>query len=93
MFAHNDWLELLSNFGLFGVIVYIMLFFAAYKLIRNPNWGDTDKRLFMLTVIIMWFLITLFSMGYTSSDGYLKAMLLAYLIGNRNKALFFKKII
>ena len=81
-FAHNDWLELLSNFGLLGVVIYLWLFFAAYKLIRNGNW-NSDKKYIFFTVVAMWFLVTLFSMGYTSSAGYMRAMILAYLIGSR----------
>jgi len=30
-FAHNDWLEMLSNFGLTGVLVYLFLFVAVAK--------------------------------------------------------------
>jgi len=35
----------------------------------------------------MWFLTTLFSMGYTSMGGYINAMLIGYLIGNPNQNL------
>lgn len=83
LFAHNDWLELLSNFGLIGIFIYLWVFYAAYRLIRNPYWTKEEKIL-MITVVIMWFLTTLFSMGYTSVNGYLRAMVLAYLIGNEN---------
>ncbi|OJV87454.1 MAG: hypothetical protein BGO34_10260 [Bacteroidia bacterium 44-10] len=82
-FAHNDWLELLSNFGLIGVFIYLWVFYAAYRLIRNPYWTK-EKKIIMITVVIMWFLTTLFSMGYTSMNGYLRAMILAYLIGSEN---------
>ncbi|HHX69286.1 MAG TPA: hypothetical protein GX708_14720 [Gallicola sp.] len=85
-FAHNDWLELLSNFGLIGVSIYIMLFYSAYKLIRYSQW-DSDKRILFICVVAMWFLITLFSMGYTSTGGYLQAIMLAYLIGGDKRKL------
>jgi hypothetical protein len=51
-------------------------------LIRNGNW-NSDKKYIFFTVVAMWFLVTLFSMGYTSSAGYMRAMILAYLIGSR----------
>ena len=85
-FAHNDWLELLSNFGLLGVSIYLILFYSAYKYIRNSYW-DTDKKILMFAVVSMWFLITLFSMGYTSNGGYSRAIILAYLVGNKKSGL------
>ena len=79
--AHNDWLELLSNFGLVGVSSYIFFFYAAYKSIKTPYWSINNKIIFF-TVILIWFLTTLFSMGYTSDGGYVRAMLIAYFIGS-----------
>ena len=85
-FAHNDWLELLSNFGLLGVVVYIFLFYSALKFTRTSNWG-TDKKILMLAIISMWFFITLVSMAYTSSNFYIQAIIMAYLVGNESKKL------
>lgn len=85
-FAHNDWLELLSNFGLLGISIYLMLFYSAYKLIRYSQW-DSDKRIIFVCVVAMWFLVTLFSMAYTSTEGYLQAIMLAYLIGSEKRKL------
>jgi len=84
LFAHNDWLELLSNFGLLGVTIYIVLFYSASKFIRNNKWGS-DKKIIFITIMGMWFVTTLFSMGYTSMGGYLNAIMLGYLIGSKNK--------
>jgi O-antigen ligase len=80
-YAHNDWLELLSNFGLLGVTIYFVLFYSIFKTIRNSSWGN-DKKIIFLTIMGMWFATTLFSMGYTSMGGYLNAMMLAYLLGS-----------
>lgn len=80
-FAHNDWLELLSNYGIVGVFIYLLLFFSAFKLIKNPNLSN-DKKLLLICVVSTWFLITLFSMGYTSTGGYLRAIILAFLVGS-----------
>lgn len=85
-YAHNDWLELLSNFGLLGVCLYLSLFYAAIKYILKNQW-QTNKRLLMLTIILIWFFITLVSMWYTSLGGFPQAILLAYLIGNRKNYL------
>lgn len=90
-FAHNDWLELLSNFGILGVSIYMILFYSSFKLLRKSNWNP-DKKIIFTTVVSMWFLITLFSMGYTSTDGYLRALLLAFLIGSKEKDLIRTKL-
>lgn len=83
-FAHNDWLEILSNFGLIGVIILAALFYQGFKLCFNREW-NSDKRILMAAIITSAFAITLFSMWYTSLRSYLNAMLLAYLIGNKEK--------
>ncbi len=86
LYAHNDWLELLSNFGLLGVSIYLVLFYSIFKTIRNSNWGN-DKKIIFLTIMGMWFATSIFSMGYTSMGGYLNAMMLAYLLGSRSRNL------
>lgn len=85
-FAHNDWLELLSNFGLLGVVLYFYLFYSAYTTLRKSNWR-IDKKLLFGTIMSMWFFTTLFSMGYTSMGGYVNAMLIGYLMGTPTKDL------
>lgn len=84
--AHNDWLELLSNFGLLGVTVYLYFFYAAYKASRNPLWAR-DKRLIMFSATSIWFLTTLFSMGYTASTNFVTAILFAFLVGSKDRTL------
>lgn len=79
-YAHNDWLELLSNFGLLGVTIYLLLFYSGYTLTKSNQIKDNIKIL-LITILIMWFLITLFSMAYTATGGYLRTILLGYLLG------------
>lgn len=87
--AHNDWLELLSNFGLLGVIVYLYFFYAGYSSINNHSW-TVNRKIIMFTTLSIWFLTTLFSMGYTSNEGCIRAILLVYLlVGSKNN--LFKK--
>ncbi len=86
LFAHNDWLEILSNFGLLGVIIFAVLFYQGFKLSLNKEWGR-DKRILMAAIITSAFATTLFSMWYTSLETYLNAMLLAYLVGIKSEKL------
>ena len=85
-FAHNDWLELLSNFGLLGVAIYFYLFYSAIKFIRVSDW-EIEKKIMLLTIVFIWFFITLVSMSYTSSNSYIQAILLAYLVGSKSRNL------
>lgn len=83
-YAHNDWLELLSNFGLVGFFLYLGLFYAALKHLRYIK-GLTDMRIVMSLIIALWFLTSMFSMWYTTIMGFTQALLLAYLIGGELK--------
>lgn len=80
LLAHNDWLELLINFGLLGVAIYLLLFFSIARFVLSP---ETTKRyrLVMLAIAGMWFLQTLFSMYYTASSTAISMVVLGYLAG------------
>lgn len=60
--AHNDWLEILVNQGIFGVIVYLIYwinFHTTFKGNKNP-----ETKPILGTLIIIYFMATLFSMSY-----------------------------
>lgn len=83
-FAHNDWLELLSNFGLLGVVIYAVLFYYGFKTTVTKGW-EPSRKIMLLCVMLTWLSASLVSMGYTSDDGYLRAVILAYLMGSPTK--------
>jgi O-antigen ligase len=85
-YAHNDWLELLSNFGLLGVLIYAILFYVVVKVVIYKKY-QIDKQLMLLTVVLIWFFTTVVSMSYTALGGYIQTICLAYLIGNRTRSL------
>jgi O-antigen ligase len=82
IYAHNDWLELLSNFGLLGIFAYMNLFRAAARCSLNKIWA-VDKRILMITVTLMWFLISMVSMAYTDQGFFMQAILLGYITGSK----------
>jgi len=84
--AHNDWLELLSNFGIIGVSVYAFLFYSAFKTSLTPEWM-LDKKILMLTIVLMWFSVALVSMWYISLENFTNAILLGYLSGHKGVSL------
>ena len=84
-YAHNDWLELLIDNGLLGVVIYLMLFVLAFMYIRKMNIGRLYKLSAYLCLII-WFLKTVFSMGYTSMMNVMICFLLGLIIGKNEFA-------
>lgn len=79
--AHNDWLELLTNFGLIGIFIYFLVFYAAVRFIYDSS-VQKEYKLIMLAIVLMWFFQTLFSMCYTSSKTAFTSILLGYLLGS-----------
>jgi len=78
--AHNDWLELLSNCGIMGVLIYLSLFYLLY--ISAKKTKELDKKYMLLMILIIWFMKTLFSMAYMEMNMAPLMMLLGYIFGN-----------
>lgn len=77
-FAHNDWLELLSNFGLLGVTVYVVLFITILSYISKL--ADRADRIATYCITFVWFGSTMFSMNYISGFSYIQSIILAYFV-------------
>ena len=84
--AHSDWLQLLSSLGIAGVIVYMLFFYASVRHSLSSKW-NSDKKLLMLTMTIIWFFVSLISMGYTSMTFFTYSMLFGFLTGDNSPAL------
>ena len=80
-FAHNDWLELLSNFGLLGVFLYFVLFYQGFKTVLSKDF-DPHKKVMLSCVLMMWLFISMISMGYLESIFSIMVIVLAFLIGS-----------
>lgn len=63
--AHNDWLELLSSLGLIGVLAYIWIFIGLRRIVFSRYLQSNSKSM-MISVLIIWGLTSLISMGYTT---------------------------
>jgi hypothetical protein len=85
-FAHNDWLEILSNFGLIGIFLYLFLFYSAVKQSMNINW-QIDKRILMITIVMIWFFESLVSMWYAGLATFTQSILIGYLVGSERRNL------
>ena len=62
--AHNDWFEILVNQGLLGITVYLFYWIAFYKTFRRDK--NQETKPIMGTVMMIYFLATLFSMSYSA---------------------------
>lgn len=62
-FAHNDWLEILVDFGLLGALFYAAIFISFARLYFRLDRGY--PRLVCIAIVSIWFMKTLYSMGFT----------------------------
>jgi hypothetical protein len=80
--AHNDWLELLTTAGLLGVLIYFGLFHSIYR-VTHENFPDSVYKNILYSILLIWFLKTLFSMGYTDLGMFPIFILLGYMCGRK----------
>lgn len=82
--AHNDWIELLVNFGIVGIIIYMTVFVGLLiSAFKNNNFKNYNQIL--LVIIFMWLATTLFSMFYTVASSVIMMILIAFVMGTKNK--------
>jgi O-antigen ligase len=78
-FAHNDWLELLSGFGLTGIVANIILFFALIREIVTSKLPQSF-RISMLSIASIWLITSMISMWYTSMESFSQSIILGFFI-------------
>lgn len=81
LFAHNDWLEALSNFGLLGLFFYLSLIVCGFSYALRKSWAEREDRMMLFTIMSAWLLTSLFSMWYTDIGVITQTILLGYLMG------------
>ena len=78
-YAHNDWLEILINQGLMGIIVYLVYFIGLFLTWRKAKWHNTAYVAIGIYVIIFFFR-TFFSMSYYDTIFYSNIPFAYYLV-------------
>lgn len=78
-FAHNDWLEILVDFGLLGALFYAAIFISFARLYFRLDRGY--PRLVCIAIVSIWFMKTLYSMGFTDQTLALMAIPFGCLYG------------
>lgn len=61
-FAHNDWLEIIVDFGILGFLLYTAIFIAFTKFFFRLNKGYS--RTVCFAIVSIWLLKTMYSMGF-----------------------------
>lgn len=78
-FAHNDWLELLINQGVLGLIIYAFYWSRFYKSTKSARFNE-DLFMAMSLLLISNFMRSFFSMSYGDMSIY-STMCLGYCMG------------
>ena len=82
--AHNDWLEILVDFGLLGIVFYIAVFISFLKHIRRTL--NLQVKMILLSSFFIWLFKSAYSMGFTESNMPLLMISLGTAVGwTRNK--------
>lgn len=62
--AHSDWLEILMDYGLLGILLYLMIFIALTRqILRTKN---LQLKYTLISASIIWFFKSVYSMGFVS---------------------------
>ena len=77
-YAHNDWLEILTNQGAVGVLIFGVYWFRLIGEWRKSK-GMHDAYMAITLFIIIFFMKTLFSMSYNTIPYYSSIILGFYL--------------
>ena len=64
--AHSDWIEVLMDYGLLGVVLYLVIFIALVKQVLRTN--NLQLKYTLLSVILIWFFKSIYSMGFVSQS-------------------------
>lgn len=81
--AHNDWLEILVDYGVLGFVIYALLFYQLIKVIKRES--DARYRMVMLSCLSIWILKSLYSMAYLETLWCVLLAPLGMVIGCRNR--------
>lgn len=87
-FAHNDWLEILTNQGMLGIFVFIYYWICFLKNSKDVNL-PSESRICLSMILFIFFMKTIFSMSYSDMSIYSTSVLglcLAGGIGVSSKA-------
>lgn len=62
-YAHNDWLEILVDYGLLGIPFYLLIFLSLIKPIRRVC--AYEMKMVLVSSVFIWLFKSVYSMGFT----------------------------
>jgi hypothetical protein len=84
--AHNDFLEVVSNFGLFGMIILMGIWYSLFKIIRNKSF-DTVSKYITSSVLLAWLIDSQFQQFYNSLYSFSMMLILGFVVGKEKYTL------
>ncbi len=82
-YAHNDWLEIVVNQGVLGIVVYIFYWILFLKTVLSKLFSSRERFVLQL-ILLTFFMESLFSMSYTSM-GYVTMLIMGYCLAQEAK--------
>lgn len=79
-YAHNDWLEILVDYGLLGFLIYVSIFVSMVPLYRQAKKGVFKQVILAITAV--WFVKACVSMGFVGETMFILALPFAYVMGH-----------
>lgn len=84
--AHNDWIDMLGSFGIFGLILYITLWYYMIRELFVGDWNK-NKKIIMILFLGLSFIASLFFRWYNSPFPFMNFIILPYLITTKEKSI------
>lgn len=85
--SHNDIVDAITSFGLFGFLIYFLIFFYLIKLTLKKDW-DTNKRVIMFVFLGIALITSLSNRWYTNAFPFMITVFLPYLLLTRKKPIW-----
>lgn len=85
--AHNDLLEVVSNFGLVGLFVFVPLWYFIFKCSKSKNISSAHRYI-LISILVGWVLDSQAQQVYNSLYSFSYFLMLGYIVGiNKNNLL------
>jgi hypothetical protein len=82
--SHNDWVDMLTSYGLFGFMLYSSIFIIFTKEILKKDW-IIDKKIVLILFFFIAFISSMTSRWYWCNFAYTQMIILPYILATKNK--------
>ncbi|WP_026706294.1 hypothetical protein [Flavobacterium soli] len=82
--SHNDWVDMLTSYGIFGLFLYSLIYFIFMKEIMKKDWM-VDKKIILILFFFIAFITSMTSRWYWSNFAYTQMIILPYILATKNK--------